>query len=146
MLRSTRHSHCQSCKTAGNRCKIVLVGPKKVGKSTVANCIMEQCEHMNCADKYNPTMGVRVLEMERDASEASGGKAWDGGGDKLEAELWDCSGDQRFVLHSVWERPWRFSDAIFLLASQEACWPAIMKDANGVIIMYNPDNREHEER
>jgi len=24
------------------------------------------------------------------------------------------------------------------------CWPAIMKDAQGVVLVYNPDNRAHE--
>ena len=26
----------------------------------------------------------------------------------------------------------------------EMCWPAIMRDADGVILVYNPDNRAHE--
>ena len=26
----------------------------------------------------------------------------------------------------------------------DECWPAIMKDTNGVVIVYNPDVRTHE--
>lgn len=42
--------------------------------------------------------------------------------DNHAVELWDCSGDQRY----------------------ENCWPAIMKDADGVIIVYNPENAGHQ--
>merc|ERR1719198_2493567 len=42
--------------------------------------------------------------------------------DSIQVELWDCSGDQRY----------------------ENCWPAIMRDADGVIILYNPDNAGHQ--
>ena len=42
---------------------------------------------------------------------------------KTSVELWDCSGDhQKF----------------------EATWPAIMKDARAVIIVFDPQNRAHE--
>ncbi|KAJ7395600.1 Rab GTPase-binding effector protein 1 [Pitangus sulphuratus] len=36
-------------------------------------------------------------------------------------ELWDCSGDQKF----------------------ETCWPALMKDSHGVIIIFNPELPSH---
>lgn len=38
-----------------------------------------------------------------------------------EVELWDCSGDQKF----------------------ETCWPALMKDSNGVIIVFNVEVPSH---
>ncbi|OQS07478.1 hypothetical protein THRCLA_00507 [Thraustotheca clavata] len=37
-------------------------------------------------------------------------------------EFWDCSGDQIY----------------------EACWPAILKDANATILVYNPESHVHE--
>ncbi|XP_029468533.1 intraflagellar transport protein 22 homolog isoform X2 [Rhinatrema bivittatum] len=38
-----------------------------------------------------------------------------------EVELWDCGGDPRF----------------------ETCWPAMMKDSHGVVIVFNPDLPSH---
>ncbi|XP_025756170.1 intraflagellar transport protein 22 homolog isoform X2 [Oreochromis niloticus] len=46
----------------------------------------------------------------------------EGSSDKsCEVELWDCSGDFKF----------------------ESCWPAIMKDSSGVVIIFNPDVPSH---
>uniref|UniRef100_A0A3Q3WDJ1 Intraflagellar transport protein 22 homolog n=1 Tax=Mola mola TaxID=94237 RepID=A0A3Q3WDJ1_MOLML len=68
----------------------------------------------NVAGEYRPTQGVRILEFESPI---------DGSGDKAnsEIELWDCSGDFKF----------------------ESCWPALMKDASGVVIIFNPDVPSH---
>uniref|UniRef100_A0A8C5LWB8 Intraflagellar transport protein 22 homolog n=1 Tax=Leptobrachium leishanense TaxID=445787 RepID=A0A8C5LWB8_9ANUR len=63
---------------------------------------------------YNPTQGVRILEFE--CSNVSGNK-----GPGCEVELWDCGGDHKF----------------------ESCWPAMMKDCNGVLIVFNPDIPSH---
>jgi len=38
----------------------------------------------------------------------------------VQVELWDCSGDQKF----------------------ESCWPAIMKDLNGIIICFDPTSKQ----
>ncbi|XP_030648949.1 intraflagellar transport protein 22 homolog isoform X1 [Chanos chanos] len=62
---------------------------------------------------YNPTQGVRILEFESQTE----GKA----DSACEVELWDCAGDFKF----------------------ESCWPALMKDSNGVIIVFNPDVPSH---
>lgn len=43
------------------------------------------------------------------------------GNGPLEVELWDCSGDFKF----------------------ESCWPALMKDSTGVVIVFNPDVPSH---
>ncbi|KAM4796504.1 intraflagellar transport protein 22 homolog [Rhinophrynus dorsalis] len=59
--------------------------------------------------EYNPTQGVRVLEFE--CPNINGNK-----GSTCEVELWDCGGDPKF----------------------ESCWPAIMKDSHGVVIVFNP--------
>ncbi|ESO97347.1 hypothetical protein LOTGIDRAFT_231543 [Lottia gigantea] len=64
---------------------------------------------------YQPTQGLRILEFEVSASEI---KAKAG----MEVELWDVSGDKKF----------------------EACWPAIARDTNGVVFVYNPDQQNHD--
>uniref|UniRef100_A0AAQ5ZHW1 Intraflagellar transport protein 22 homolog n=1 Tax=Amphiprion ocellaris TaxID=80972 RepID=A0AAQ5ZHW1_AMPOC len=67
----------------------------------------------NVGGEYRPTEGVRILEFE---------SAPEGSGDKTcEVELWDCSGDFKF----------------------ESCWPALMKDSSGVVIIFNPDVPSH---
>ncbi|XP_030016385.1 intraflagellar transport protein 22 homolog isoform X2 [Sphaeramia orbicularis] len=68
----------------------------------------------NVGGEYRPTQGARILEFESQA---------DGHGDNktCEVELWDCSGDFKF----------------------ESCWPALMKDASGVVIIFNPDLPSH---
>jgi len=48
-------------------------------------------------------------------------KSW-GASKTVGVELWDCSGHQRF----------------------EPCWPAMMQDADAVVLVYNPENRGHE--
>ncbi|XP_002722866.1 intraflagellar transport protein 22 homolog isoform X2 [Oryctolagus cuniculus] len=65
--------------------------------------------------EYNPTQGVRIVEFE-DPQLASNSK-----GAGCEFELWDCGGDTKF----------------------EACWPALMKDAQGVVIVFNADVPSH---
>ncbi|KAM8839579.1 intraflagellar transport protein 22 homolog isoform 1-T1 [Synchiropus picturatus] len=67
----------------------------------------------NVGGEYRPTQGVRILEFESQP---------EGSGDKTcEVELWDCSGDFKF----------------------ETCWPAVMKDSSGVVIVFNPDVPSH---
>ncbi|XP_014906558.1 intraflagellar transport protein 22 homolog [Poecilia latipinna] len=67
----------------------------------------------NVGGEYRPTQGVRILEFESQP---------EGSGDKIcEVELWDCSGDFKF----------------------ESCWPALMKDCSGVVIIFNPDIPSH---
>jgi len=106
--------------------KLLLVGPSESGKTTVANFLSEQTDHLGSEEskrKYTATKGVRILEFERELRGASQqARSWGGGNDKVAIELWDCSGDQVY----------------------ESCWPAIMKDADAVLIMYNPDKRGDE--
>uniref|UniRef100_UPI0037E91215 intraflagellar transport protein 22 homolog n=1 Tax=Semicossyphus pulcher TaxID=241346 RepID=UPI0037E91215 len=68
----------------------------------------------NVEVEYSPTQGVRILEFE---------SKFEGSGDNrvCEVELWDCSGDFKF----------------------ESCWPALMKDSSGVVIVFNPDVPSH---
>ncbi|XP_019400981.1 PREDICTED: intraflagellar transport protein 22 homolog isoform X1 [Crocodylus porosus] len=95
------------------RAKILFVGPSEAGKSVLANFVSESAEG---AGGYVPTQGLRILELETPELGAGGGK---GAGCRL--ELWDCGGDPKF----------------------ESCWPALMKDAHGVVIVFNPDLRSH---
>ncbi|MEE6468759.1 hypothetical protein FKM82_008370 [Ascaphus truei] len=64
--------------------------------------------------EYNPTQGVRILEFE--GPNVNGNK-----GSACEVELWDCGGDNKF----------------------ESCWPAMIKDSHGVIIVFNLDIPSH---
>ncbi|XDA89288.1 hypothetical protein R6Z07F_018923 [Ovis aries] len=65
--------------------------------------------------EYNPTQGVRILEFEN-PHVTSNNK-----GTGCEFELWDCGGDPKF----------------------ESCWPALMKDSHGVVIVFNADIPSH---
>jgi len=68
---------------------------------------------------YDPTIGVRILEFEREIT----AKTRDGKATvdvSVQVELWDASGDQKY----------------------EPCWPSIMKDLNGVIICFDPTSKQ----
>lgn len=67
--------------------------------------------------EYHPTQGVRILEFETSVHVS-------GRSSNAEIELWDCSGNQKF----------------------ETCWPAYMKDVNGVVLVYNPDQSNHDKQ
>ncbi|XP_047446226.1 intraflagellar transport protein 22 homolog [Mugil cephalus] len=68
----------------------------------------------NIGGEYRPTQGVRILEFELQPGGSGDNKT-------CEVELWDCSGDYKF----------------------ESCWPALTKDSNGVVIVFNPDVPSH---
>ncbi|XP_049643840.1 intraflagellar transport protein 22 homolog [Suncus etruscus] len=63
---------------------------------------------------YKPTQGVRILEFKNPQVSTSKGAG-------CEFELWDCGGDPKF----------------------ESCWPALMKDAQGVVIVFNAHVPSH---
>ena len=117
--------------------KIVVCGPSISGKTAICNYLCEENpsapfkvmeyvssgniegkDNMN-KDSFNqdsnnpfyvPTEGVRIRELEK---ELFGGG---GRGGRYSLQLWDSSGDH----------------------SYEGTWPAIINDANGVILVYNP--------
>ena len=76
-----------------------------------------------------------------------------------EVELWDCSGDQKydFIFSGILKSILKFKQILVLSfaiisfdktvdacpSRFENCWPAIQKDANGVLFVYNPDNTSH---
>uniref|UniRef100_A0A8C6UPB3 Intraflagellar transport 22 homolog (Chlamydomonas) n=1 Tax=Neogobius melanostomus TaxID=47308 RepID=A0A8C6UPB3_9GOBI len=57
---------------------------------------------------------IRILEFEPHLDKSGDNRS-------SKVELWDCSGDFKF----------------------ESCWPAIIKDCNGVVIVFNPDVPSH---
>ena len=106
-----------------NPLKIVLVGPQKVGKTTIANSLSE-FSHTISPD-YHPTVGVRILETEKTYTEEQVSSIpilKKNKLNKVKIELWDMSGDRRF----------------------ESTWPAIKYGANGVIIVLDAINDKYE--
>ena len=93
--------------TAPPGLKIVVVGPTQGGKTTVSNYIAsDEAVDFEYPFEYNPTVGVRILECERNL-----------GGPATPVEVWDVGGSTDY----------------------EGCWPAIMHDAHGVVLVYNPE-------
>merc|ERR1712013_592309 len=90
--------------------KIALVGPCQSGKTMIANLLADATE--NIGGEYRPTAGVRILEFE------SGNLSVNNKNIKAEVELWDSSGSNQF----------------------ESCWPAIQRDAHGIIFVFNPES------
>jgi Rab-like protein 5 len=59
---------------------------------------------------------------------------------KSSIEIWDVSGDQMYDLLTK-----QISKCLLINDCRyESCWPAIIKDANGVILVYNPESHVHE--
>ena len=76
--------------------KIVIVGPQKVGKTVIANSLSE-FSHTISPD-YHPTVGVRILETEKDYTNEQVGSISilkKNKINKVKIELWDMSGDRR---------------------------------------------------
>ncbi|KAM9441246.1 intraflagellar transport protein 22 homolog isoform 1-T1 [Clarias gariepinus] len=93
--------------------KILLIGPSECGKTVLGNFLSDTMETIG--SDYRPTQGVRILEFEsQNLRSATKDSA-------CEVELWDCAGDFKF----------------------ETCWPAFLKDSNGVVIVFNPDIPSH---
>ncbi|CAK4562655.1 unnamed protein product [Aphanomyces euteiches] len=109
MFQSNRHN-CDRAMPPSTL-KVLIVGPKEGGKTAISNFLSDNTDRLGNQDKYQPTIGVRILECEK-----SNGRT------QANVELWDCSGDQIY----------------------EACWPAILKDANATVIVYNPESHVHE--
>ena len=117
--------------------KVLIIGPQRCGKTRIANCLSDFEASPNF-EQYNQTSGVRILESERvirvegrsvrqqvrpvprapevpPYSPAHARTA-------AQVELWDCSGDKKY----------------------ENCWPAILRDAHGVIMVYDPTVKTQE--
>lgn len=71
------------------RLKIIVVGPKASGKTTICNYLMGQSDSMS-NEQYLPTAGCRILE----------GDLAGQGNQIVSVELWDASGDNRYLYKS----------------------------------------------
>jgi Rab-like protein 5 len=101
--------------------KVLLVGPEKCGKSQMANFLAELTENLpGPGAPHTPTAGVRILEFDRQLGDGQSKNSWERD-TKVAIELWDVSGHHQY----------------------EACWPAVMKDSDAVILMYNVENQGH---
>ncbi|PRP86173.1 hypothetical protein PROFUN_05689 [Planoprotostelium fungivorum] len=100
------------------RLKILLVGPVKAGKSMIANYLAGVSQ--NLQGDYHGTVALRILEFEREIATTK--KQWQGATKKVQIELWDCSGDRKY----------------------ENGWSAIKEGADGVVIVFNPENKKAE--
>ncbi|XP_070169796.1 intraflagellar transport protein 22 homolog [Polyergus mexicanus] len=67
--------------------KLVMIGPIKSGKTTIANFLADATE---IPYDYRPTQGVRILEFEINDIEVNNERI------SRDIELWDCSGDHKF--------------------------------------------------
>ena len=94
--------------------KILVIGPQRCGKTRVANYLAD-FDTAPSFEAYHPTAGVRILESERVIRV-------DGRQVRQQVELWDCSGDKKY----------------------ENCWGAILRDAHGVIMVYDPSVKTQE--
>ena len=98
-----------------SKVKILIIGPKKSGKSTIANILGDLQE--GPSQMYRPTAGCRIVEFERDppASVSQYGK--------INVELWDVSGDFKY----------------------EKCWAPIQQDVQGIMFVHDPAGGEEAE-
>uniref|UniRef100_A0A1B6CYT5 Intraflagellar transport protein 22 homolog n=1 Tax=Clastoptera arizonana TaxID=38151 RepID=A0A1B6CYT5_9HEMI len=81
--------------------KILLVGPCKSGKSTIANFLSDSTD--NVSGEYRPTQGVRIVEFEIHLNVNNRNI-------KADIELWDCSGDKKF--ETTWPVMYRDAQGI----------------------------------
>ena len=98
---------------APNGLKVMVVGPKSSGKTSISNFLAGQADTLLSPEgAAAPTVGCRILEFE--IASAGSGRA-------IPIELWDTGGDTEY----------------------EACWPAIRKDASALVLVYNPEKQAH---
>ncbi|XP_078599715.1 intraflagellar transport protein 22 homolog isoform X1 [Branchiostoma floridae x Branchiostoma japonicum] len=119
--RSGRRSVLGHVKMSGQRSNIpemfkvkVLVLGPCESGKTVLSNFLADATEMS--GDYMPTQGVRILEFENNGLNVGGRTV------NAEVELWDCSGDHKF----------------------EQCWPAIQQETNGVLLVFNPDQPNHD--
>eukprot|EP00668_Euglena_longa_P011309 GGOE01013703.1.p1 GENE.GGOE01013703.1~~GGOE01013703.1.p1 ORF type:complete len:231 (-),score=69.58 GGOE01013703.1:158-766(-) len=103
--------------------KILVVGPERSGKTAITNHASGFREGSSA--EYKPTVALRIVEYEatglnfnRSANPTNPNR-YTGGSSKASVELWDTSGNARY----------------------QSCWPAIMKDAHGILFVFNPDSK-----
>eukprot|EP01136_Pigoraptor_vietnamica_P010270 Opistho-1_new@3312 len=92
--------------------KVLVVGPSQAGKTVISNFLADLSDSV--VGDYKPTQGVRILEFDRELPSAGRQRSV-----TAQVELWDVSGDSRF----------------------EACYPAILKDAIAVVLVFDPEDK-----
>lgn len=106
--------------------KILVIGPERSGKTAIVNHVSGFKE--TTTSDYKPTVALRIVEYEASglnfnkSANPSIANRYSGGSSKASVELWDVSGHSRY----------------------QSCWPAIMKDANGILFVFNPDVKNQE--
>jgi len=90
-----------------NELKIVVAGPPRSGKTELVDLLSAASKGFQ-GRPYQATVGVRIQECATQI-EVNGLQA------NISVQLWDTSGDEKF----------------------QACWPAICKDADGIMIVYD---------
>ena len=88
--------------------KILLVGPSRAGKSTLASFLAGILDSTTPAAEPAPTVGVRILEFNSVGAPI---------------ELWDVSGDQSY--ENTWPAVQQGMDGIVLCYSPEAQGQAV---------------------
>ncbi len=74
-----------------NSIKILIIGPLQSGKTAVANLLAERSQTDVVSNNYRPTVGVRILEFEKEAPRNPKRP----GQERVMIELWDVSGDPK---------------------------------------------------
>jgi len=97
------------------RAKVLVIGPKRSGKTRIADFLASHTDAPPNFELYKPTRGARILEFEQTVQAGKKGV-------QMSVELWDTSGDRQY----------------------ESCWPAILRDAQGVVLVYDPTIKEQE--
>ncbi|KDO28720.1 hypothetical protein SPRG_05681 [Saprolegnia parasitica CBS 223.65] len=87
--------------------KVLVVGPKEGGKTAIANFLAEGTDRLGNQERYQPTIGVRILECEKNL-----------GRGQVSLEFWDCSGDQ--IYEACWPAILKDAHATLLVYNPES--------------------------
>jgi Rab-like protein 5 len=95
--------------------KIVVVGPKQSGKTSIANFLAAPNSQAigSISEPYQPTSGTRILEFPLQSNDL---------------ELWDVSGDQRY--ENCWSA---------IMQGQKDGGSGSKEGIDGVVLVYNPE-------
>ena len=120
--------------------KIAIVGPSRVGKSTITNFLSE-FSHIVTPD-YHPTVATRILEMEKTYTDDQAKNIPILKNNKLtkaKIELWDISGDRRY--ESSWPAcQYGLHGAIIVVDATDSKYDNVIDDwMNGFCKNVNPD-------
>ncbi|KAG4087419.1 P-loop containing nucleoside triphosphate hydrolase protein [Neocallimastix lanati (nom. inval.)] len=102
--------------SSNNNIKIFIIGPPNSGKTAIANYLADL--NKSLSSDYTPTQGVRILELDQIIKTTSKGSRKQQQ-TNVSIELWDCSGEDRF----------------------KTIWPNLSSIANGLILVYDQENR-----